>query len=402
VESTVPRLRVLNARRHNLKNLEVEIPLGRLVCVTGVSGSGKTTLVREIIYPLLNTALAQQRIPGDPSPEAEDSESSEVGDPTVAATIRGGENLGRVVMVDQAPAGRTPRSNPAVYTGAFDAIRDLFAQSPEARQRGFKASAFSFNSLQGQCGRCRGAGYEKIEMQFLSDVYIRCPQCDGKRYLPHVLEVKLPLPAGIGTALPSDLARRSRQVGPNQNVEWNIADFLEATTDDVVRVLEEWGDSKPARQARQTLRLLQQVGLGYLRLGQPLTTLSGGENQRLKLAGYLAEFQRSHPAGAKPTLFIFDEPTTGLHFDDVRVLLEVFQGLVDTGHSVVVVEHNLQVILAADWVIDLGPEAGEAGGQVVAMGSPDRIAACTASHTGAALRTNAMPRASIAQRRKRY
>ena len=385
VDSAVPRLRVLNARRHNLKDLEVEIPLGRLVCVTGVSGSGKTTLVREVIYPLLNAAFAQPRIPENPSPEGEDSESTTVGAPTAGATIRGGESLGRVVMVDQAPTGRTPRSNPAVYTGAFDAIRDLFAKSPEARQRGLKASAFSFNSLQGQCGRCRGAGYEKIEMQFLSDVYIRCPQCDGKRYLPHVLEVKLPLPAGTGTALPSDRARRSRRLGPTQNVAWNIADFLEATTDDVVRVLEAWGDSKPARHARQTLRLLQQVGLGYLRLGQPLTTLSGGENQRLKLAGYLAEFRSSHPAGAKPTLFIFDEPTTGLHFDDVRVLLEVFQGLVDAGHSVLVVEHNLQVILAADWVIDLGPEAGDgrrSGGGDGSAGPHRRV--CGQSYWGRA------------------
>jgi excinuclease ABC subunit A len=183
-------------------------------------------------------------------------------------------------------------------------------------------------------------------------------------------------------------------------VEWNIADFLEATTDDVVRVLEAWGDSKPAGRARHTLRLLQQVGLGYLRLGQPLTTLSGGENQRLKLAGYLAEFQRSHPASTKPTLFIFDEPTTGLHFDDVRVLLEVFQGLVDAGHSALVVEHNLQVILAADWVIDLGPEAGDAGGRLVAMGPPDLIAACVGSHTGVALRTNPLTPASIPLGRK--
>jgi excinuclease ABC subunit A len=223
-------------------------------------------------------------------------------------------------------------------------------------------------------------------MQFLSDVYIRCPQCDGKRYRPHVLEIRLHIPAGSPLApSPKPAKRPSRTHSPSAE-EWSIAEFLEATTDDAVNILGVWTDSKPALQARQSLQLLQQVGLGYLRLGQPLTTMSGGENQRLKLAGHLAEFRRSRAASAKPTLFIFDEPTTGLHFDDVRVLLEVFQDLVDGGHSVLVVEHNLQVIQAADWVVDLGPDAGHAGGQLVASGPPERIAACNASHTGAALR----------------
>ena len=384
VDDALPRLRILNAHRHNLKNLDLEIPLGRLVCVTGVSGSGKTTLVREVIHPLLSAALKQQPTPE--APALEDAETNMAGDVPRGTSLRGNESLGRVVMVDQSPVGRTPRSNPAVYTGAFDSIRELFAQSSEARQRGLKASAFSFNSGQGQCDRCRGAGYEKIEMQFLSDVYIRCPQCDGKRYRPHVLEIRLHIPAGSPPAPSPRPARRPSRTPSPSAEEWSIAEFLEATTDDAVTVFGLWTDSKPARQALQSLQLLQQVGLGYLRLGQPLTTLSGGENQRLKLAGHLAEFRRSRPASSKPTLFIFDEPTTGLHFDDVRVLLEVFQDLVDGGHSVLVVEHNLQVIQAADWVIDLGPDAGHAGGQLVASGPPERIAACNASHTGAALR----------------
>jgi excinuclease ABC subunit A len=386
-----PSLSILNACRHNLQNLNLEIPLGRLVCVTGVSGSGKTTLVREIIHPQLSAALNPNGRATEPVSDVEESERTGSAGVSADASLRGGGNLGRVVMVDQSPIGRTPRSNPAVYTGAFDAIRDLFAQSPEARQRGLKASSFSFNSLQGQCERCRGAGYEKIEMQFLSDVYIRCPQCDGKRYRPHVLEVRLPLPGGAGITNKVAPSKRKRRNEKPPAAEWSIAEFLEATTDDVVAILERWGEVKAARQALQTLELIQQVGLGYLRLGQPLTTLSGGENQRLKLAGHLAEFRRSKPVLAKSTLFIFDEPTTGLHFEDVRILLEVFHGLVNAGHSLLVVEHNLQVIQEADWVIDLGPEAGDAGGRLVAVGPPENIASCEGSHTGAALRSCKFP-----------
>jgi excinuclease ABC subunit A len=289
-------------------------------------------------------------------------------------------------MVDQSPIGRTPRSNPAVYTGAFDAIRELFARSPTARQKGLKASAFSFNSLQGQCERCRGAGFEKIEMQFLSDVFIRCPQCDGKRYRPHILDIKLPVPAGNRQPIPIKRTKATSRRSSLPDLHWSIADFLEATIDEVTAILAASDDVKPARLAFQTLGVLQKVGLGYLRLGQPLTTLSGGENQRLKLAGHLAGFQSSK-SSANPTLFIFDEPTTGLHFDDVRVLLQVFQDLVDARHSVLVVEHNLEVIQAADWVIDLGPEAGDDGGRLVAAGQPEIIGACEASHTGRALRS---------------
>jgi excinuclease ABC subunit A len=385
VTDSLPSLKILNARRYNLKDLNLAVPLGRLVCITGVSGSGKTTLVREIIHPLLCNALRQREA-------AEAEEPDEVPSPVAtnpgAASLRGWAHLGSVVMVDQSPIGRTPRSNPAVYTGAFDAIRELFAQTPEARQKGLKASSFSFNSSQGQCERCRGAGFEKIEMQFLSDVFIRCPQCDGRRYRPHVLDIKLTLPTEVIARLQSDPPdRRRRRTTPRLN-RLSIADFLAATVDDVITILSSVGDSRPARQALQSLQLLQQIGLGYLRLGQPLSTLSGGENQRLKLAGHLAEFRAGIGPEARPTLFIFDEPTTGLHFDDVRVLLDVFQDLLDAGHSALVVEHNLEVIHAADWIIDLGPEAGDAGGQVVASGTPETIAACPMSHTGRALRNS--------------
>ncbi len=273
--------------------------------------------------------------------------------------------VNRVVLVDQSALGKTPRSNPAVYIGAFDDIREVFAQSEVAKQRGLNASAFSFNSAQGQCERCRGAGFEKIEMQFLSDVFIRCPECDGRRYRPHILEVKV---RGTEKA-------------------WSIADVLEATVDEAFEFLRDFPELRSAVRAAESLKLLQEVGLGYLRLGQPINTLSGGESQRLKLVRHLAEAVNEIGDGHRPplqkgTLFLFDEPTTGLHFDDVRVLLKVFQRLVDAGHSVVVIEHNLDVIKSADWVIDLGPGAGDEGGTIVAQGTPEEIAACEQSPTG--------------------
>ncbi len=326
-------------------------------------------------------AKASEKIEDESEDEDDKSDALGAGQ---GATLSGFENLGRVVLVDQSALGKTPRSNPAVYIGAFDDIREVFAQSEVAKQRGLNPSAFSFNSAQGQCERCRGAGFEKIEMQFLSDVFIRCPACDGRRYRPHILEVKM-----HGT-----------------EHEWSIADVLEATVDEAIKFLCDFPDSRPAMRAAESIKLLQEVGLGYLRLGQPINTLSGGESQRLKLVRHLAEAtQRAAgvppalPNGkngdrqdACPTLFLFDEPTTGLHFDDVRVLLKVFQRLVDAGHSVVVIEHNLDVIKSADWVIDLGPGAGDEGGTVVAQGTPEEVAACDASPTGKFLRDLLSPR----------
>ena len=415
-----PTLKIENATRHNLKNLSVEIPLGRFVCLTGVSGSGKTTLVREVLLPALETELKSQisdsklavakasdRLEDAPSPYSgvprQDGEENEDEDESSrlthhASRITGVEHLGRVVLVDQSALGKTPRSNPAVYIGAFEDIREFFAQSEAAKQRGLNASAFSFNSAQGQCERCRGAGFEKIEMQFLSDVFIRCPDCDGRRYRAHILEVKVSGAKGqeSGQSGMPHLTPDSSHLAPS----WSIADMLDATVDEAIEFLFTFSDSRPAQRAVGSLKLLQEVGLGYLRLGQPINTLSGGESQRLKLVSHLAESVAAvcdrrkskencensdghrPPLQEMPALFLFDEPTTGLHFDDVRVLLKVFQRLVDAGHSVIVIEHNLDVIKSADWIIDLGPDAGDEGGKIVVEGTPEEVARCGASHTG--------------------
>ena len=397
IKETTPCLSVTHATRHNLKDLNVDLPLGRLVCLTGVSGSGKTTLAREILLPMLARHLQNASGANDPtkasdrldsSTDEDDSSSQEEGS-TDECVMEGWESLGQVVMVDQSALGKTPRSNPVVYIGAFDDIRELFAQTELAKQRGLNGSAFSFNSGVGQCERCRGAGFEKIEMQFLSDIFIKCPDCNGRRYRGHILEIKLKA----------------------KSKAWSVADMLEATVDDALTFLADFAQVAAGQRAIQRLALLQEVGLGYLRLGQPINTLSGGESQRLKLVSHLAESmvrsnvrtkinrgRRSGPERSPAdslsspeqtggsTLFLFDEPTTGLHFEDVRILLQVFQRLVDAGHSLIVIEHNLDVIKCADWVIDMGPEAGEQGGQVVAQGTPETIAACAASHTGKFLR----------------
>ena len=342
------RLRLAKFTRHNLIDFTVDIPLGRLVCVTGVSGSGKTTLIRDGLLPALLDKL------GGTPPDAR------------LAKLTGWQSIDSVMMVDQSSLGRTPRSNPAVYVHAFDDIRKLFAASPEARALELPAGAFSFNSTQGQCGYCRGTGFEKIEMQFLSDVFIKCPECNGRRYRDHVLEARLKPP----------LAKR---------LAWNIADLLDATADEVILFLDAYPDSRTAAKARTKLQLLSDVGLGYLRLGQPVNTLSGGESQRLKLVRSLAEAQGKRTATG-PTLYLFDEPTTGLHFDDIRLLAKVLHRLVDEGHSVLVVEHNLDLIRQADWIIDLGPDAGDEGGQLIAQGPPPTLAKNKQSHTAKALR----------------
>jgi excinuclease ABC subunit A len=410
-------LRIEHATRNNLKDLSLEIPLRRFVCVTGVSGSGKTTLIREVLLPALTEKLQMQRAEVKASERLDDEQNGDDSDESVPsgnaseATIEGAEHLAGVVLVDQSILGKTPRSNPAVYIGAFDDIREFFAQSDLAKQRGLNASAFSFNSSQGQCERCRGAGFEKIEMQFLSDVFIRCPDCDGRRYRSHILEIKVRSPRSEG--------RNSKGQGKGLS----IADLLDATVEEAVEFLGEFPESRPARRAKESLALLEEVGLGYLKLGQPINTLSGGESQRLKLVRHLAEsVARTNSAingeaeisetryGAnvvkeeteskRSTLFLFDEPTTGLHFDDVRVLLKVFQRLVDAGHSVLVIEHNLDVIKSADWIIDLGPDAGDQGGEVVAEGTPEQIADCERSFTGLALRSVLGPGQNITKSKK--
>jgi excinuclease ABC subunit A len=333
-------LRVLGAAEHNLKGVDAGFPLGRLVCVTGVSGSGKSTLVQDVLHPAL------LRAKGKPTEQ-----------PGAHRELLGHEAITDVVMVDQSPIGRTTRSNPASYVGAWDAIRRRFAASSLAIERGYTTGTFSFNAGDGRCPTCGGNGFEHVEMQFLSDVYLRCPDCDGRRFRPEVLEV-------------TANGRRIDEVLDMTVAEAN-AFFA--------------GD----REIAHRLEPLVEVGLEYLRLGQPVPTLSGGEAQRLKLAGHLADSRTERGAprvSARPMLFLFDEPTTGLHFDDVAKLLRALRRLVDAGHSLIVIEHNLDVIGAADWIVDLGPEGGDRGGEVVAVGTPGDVMAVQRSHTGRALR----------------
>ena len=343
VDDSTPKLLLEGARDHNLRGIDVVIPLQRLVCVTGVSGSGKSTLIQDVLYP----ALARHFGKATETPGAHDR-------------LLGADFLADAVFVDQSPIGKTARSNPASYVGAFDEMRKLFADLSLARERSYTAGTFSFNAGDGRCPTCGGSGFEHVEMQFLSDVYLRCPDCDGRRYRPEILDVKIVR-------------------GPMQ---LSIADVLDLTVAEAAH----WFQND--REVVARLQPIIDVGLDYVRLGQPVPTLSGGEAQRLKLAGFLADAAAS-PAqrvAKKGTLFLFDEPTTGLHFDDIAKLMRALRKLQAAGHSLLVIEHNLDVIRAADWIVDLGPEGGEGGGEVVAIGTPDDIKAHPTSHTGLALR----------------
>ena len=344
-------IRVLGAAEHNLKTIDVDLPLGRLVCITGVSGSGKSTLMQDVLY---NALRALKHKPADP--------------PGKHKEITGYDQVEDVVMVDQSPVGRTARSNPVSYVGAFDVIRKLFAAEPVSRERGYTAGTFSFNAGNGRCPTCSGSGFEHIEMQFLSDVYLRCPDCDGRRFRREILDVRL-FPPGASGQIPGTAAK-------------SVADVLDMTVSEACVFFSE------APEVIAGLAPLASVGLGYVSLGQPVPTLSGGEAQRLKLAGYL----REHAAGkrGRGSLFLFDEPTTGLHFDDIATLLGAFRQLVVAGHSVVVIEHNLDVIRACDWIIDLGPDGGEAGGRIVCKGTPQQVADCAESRTGQSLRSSGL------------
>ncbi len=346
VTESTPRLILEGAREHNLQGISVDFPLQRLVTITGVSGSGKSTLIQDVLVPALMRHF---------------------GKPTDAAgafeRLLGADHLADVMFVDQSPIGKTARSNPVSYVGAWDAIRELFAVAPLSRQRGYTAAKFSFNSGDGRCPTCGGSGFEHVEMQFLSDVYLRCPDCNGTRYRPEILEVKI---------------ERNGQ-------PLNVADVLEITVAEAALLF---------AQDRDVIRALQpivDVGLEYVKLGQPVPTLSGGEAQRLKLAGFLAEAAKAQSKSKqslakKGTLFLFDEPTTGLHFEDIAKLMRALRKLLEAGHSLIVIEHNLDVIRASDWLIDLGPEGGDGGGLIVAEGTPEEVRHVKESHTAQALR----------------
>ena len=320
-------LQILGAQQFNLKNIDVQIPLGKFVCVTGVSGSGKSTLIHQILY----RALAQKFYGAKEAPGAH-------------RAIKGLENIDKVIIVDQSPIGKTPRSNPATYTGVFSHIRDLFAEMPEAKRRGYKPGRFSFNVKGGRCEKCQGDGILKIQMQFLPDIYVKCEECAGKRFNEDTLQVKF----------------KGK----------NIAEVLDMSVSQALDFF------AAIPRIQRILKTLNDVGLGYIKLGQAATTLSGGEAQRVKLADELSR------KGTGKTLYILDEPTTGLHFADIDKLLHVLHGLADKGNTVLIIEHNLDVIKTADWLIDLGPEGGDKGGNIVCQGTPRQVAACAGSYTG--------------------
>jgi excinuclease ABC subunit A len=351
------KLRITGARAHNLKNIDLEIPLGMLVAITGVSGSGKSSLLHDVLYKALAAAKRQSYSTNNITNNFNNNDSSSGA--ILWDEIEGDEFLDDVVLVDQSPIGRTPRSNPVTYIKAFDIIRELFASLPEAQKRGFPAGHFSFNVPGGRCENCQGDGTVTVEMQFLADVELICDECKGARYKPQVLEIHY----------------RGK----------NIHEVLNLTIREALKFFAD------VPRLTEKLRVLDEVGLGYLRLGQSATTLSGGEAQRMKLAAHLQPGSRpisrlaaggDSPKRKRHMLYIFDEPTTGLHFDDVSKLLSAFRRLIDAGGSIVVIEHNLEVIKTADWVIDLGPEGGNRGGNLVGAGPPEAIAELKDSYTG--------------------
>ncbi|HCS12665.1 MAG TPA: excinuclease ABC subunit UvrA, partial [Zetaproteobacteria bacterium] len=331
IDDAHPRIGVSGARANNLQQVDVSFPLGRLSCVTGVSGSGKSTLVLDTLYRAFarKTRMVRERV------GAHDD-------------LIGADLVDKVIDIDQSPIGRTPRSNPATYTGLFTPIRDIFAQLPEARARGYKPGRFSFNVKGGRCESCEGDGIIRVEMHFLPDVYVHCETCHGARYNRETL----------------DIHYKGK----------SIAEVLDMTVDDAAEFF------SLITSISHKLETLQQVGLGYIRLGQSATTLSGGEAQRIKLAKELAR------RATGDTLYILDEPTTGLHFDDVAKLLDVLHALADRGNTVIIIEHNLEVIKTADWIVDMGPEGGDKGGTVVVAGTPEDVVDCEASHTGCYLK----------------
>ena len=320
-------IEVKGARVHNLKNIDVKFPLGKLISISGVSGSGKSTLINETLYPLIAQHINGSRVY-----------------PLEYSSIEGLKYIDKVIQIDQKPIGRTPRSNPATYTGLFTYVRDLFSKLPDSKIKGYKPGRFSFNVKGGRCESCEGDGIIKIEMNFLPDVYVTCEVCNGERYNRETLEIKY----------------KGK----------SISDVLGMDVDEAIGFFE----NIPA--ITKKLKTLKDVGLGYIHLGQQATTLSGGEAQRVKLSTELSKMN------TRKTLYILDEPTTGLHFEDIRILLKVLQKLVDRGNTVIIIEHNMDVIKSSDWVIDLGPEGGDEGGEIISYGTPEKLAEDKRSYTG--------------------
>jgi excinuclease ABC subunit A len=334
-------IKIIGAQEHNLKNIDVTFPLNTLTVVSGVSGSGKTTLVKQILYPALKKLL--------------DSCDERTG---IHRNIEGSTTrINNIELIDQNPIGRSSRSNPATYIGAYDDIRNLYASQPLSKTRGYKPGFFSFNVPGGRCEVCEGEGKIKIEMQFMADVWLECQECNGKRFKQEVLDIKY---RGV-----------------------NISELMEKTIDEVIDFFEEEPQKNNLiKNVLEKLHALQNTGLGYLKLGQSTATLSGGEAQRVKLSYFLSK------ANYSPTLFLFDEPTTGLHFHDINKLLHSLNALIDKGHSVIVIEHNMEMLKAADWIIDLGPEGGNDGGQLLFAGTPDDLVHCEKSYTARAMFSN--------------
>jgi excinuclease ABC subunit A len=347
VVAETPHLRLTNVSRHNLKNLDVAVPLGRFIAVTGVSGSGKSTLVMDVLVPAVRKELSRRGRKSDVGDQRSDANVNEASDFSLLCP----ESLQRLVPIDQSPLGRTSRSTPATYSGVWDEIRKVFATTKEARVRGFKASRFSYTSAAGRCPECKGLGTQKIEMKFLPDVFVTCPACDGQRFNRQTLSITF----------------RGK----------SVADVLAMRIDEAAELF------ASAPKVRERLETLAGVGLGYVELGQSALTLSGGESQRVRLA---TELSVPGKLGTATTLYVLDEPTTGLHPRDIERLIDLLQRLVDDGHTVLVIEHEPMLIAQADWVIDLGPEGGKAGGAIVAACSPAELATLAASHTGRAIK----------------
>ena len=360
-------LKIKGATGNNIHNLDIDIPLQKLVCITGVSGSGKTTLLKRIVFPAIERILASN------NHSLYNFHINDENPVSVSSVKIPNKLLKKILLIDQSPIGKTPRSNPAIYVDAYDDLRKFFLwklkESPLQISSEIQLGDLSYNSSHGQCPRCKGLGFEEIEMQFLSNVYTRCPVCKGTRFNSKALELYIQV---------------RKSIDSKEEITINIADLLNLSINEVISILECYPNSRYAQKALQKLQIINETGLGYVILGQPLNTLSGGECQRLKLAAHIAEAQNDNLSDTN--LFLFDEPSTGLHFDDIQILLKLFHSIVQSGHSIIIIEHNLDIIKSSDWIIDMGPDGGYNGGKVLVQGTLEQIKSCKTSYTGQFLR----------------